>query len=129
MIHDTENKSHQLTAALDALKAKNHVFKPVGLTNPELLFGHGQTLLTEIKDDLINLGPFNAQFLFTYTRREIFTLSDGALIAIDFKFKSDEDKFGGLGVPLPKDKKDEKFKWPLDLENLKKFGINEIPEP
>lgn len=96
VIHNSDNKSPELTAALNALKEKNHVFKPVGLTNPELLFGHGQTLLTEIKDDLINLGPFYSQFLYTYTRNEIFTLSDGGKISIDYKFKCDEDMFGNL---------------------------------
>ena len=96
VIHDCDNKSPELTAALNALKEKNHVFKHVGLTNQQFLYGHGQTLLTEIKDDLINLGPFYSQFLYTYTRNEIFTLSDGGKISIDYKFKCDEDMFGNL---------------------------------
>ena len=42
VIHDVENKSPELTRAIDYLENKKHVFKPVQITNPKsMLEGHG----------------------------------------------------------------------------------------
>ena len=41
IIHDGEGKSAVLDYAIKDLEAKNHVFYPSSITNPNLLGGHG----------------------------------------------------------------------------------------
>mmetsp|Transcript_2075 Transcript_2075/g.3670 ORF Transcript_2075/g.3670 Transcript_2075/m.3670 type:complete len:84 (+) Transcript_2075:1065-1316(+) len=65
-----------------------HVFRPTRFSDPDLLGGHAQTLLTEIKDDFVNL-KFR-RFDYHYDEEEIFTLKDGGKVKINYKFQPEE---------------------------------------
>lgn len=84
IIHDTADKSEVLDYAIKAVEAKNHIFYPSSITNPNLLGGHGQTLLTEIKDEYINLAF--KQFDLTYDAEELLTLKDGGQMLLNYMF-------------------------------------------
>ena len=90
IIHDADDKSPELSRAIDYLKSKQLVFKPLTLTNPtSKLEGHGQTILSEIKDEYFNL-YFPQLFEFKYTKEEIYTFKDGGQTKICYKVNEKE---------------------------------------
>lgn len=87
IIHDPENKSNELDFAIKAVEAKNHIFYPTSISNPNLLGGHAQTLLTEIKDEYINLAF--RRFDYQYDDEELLKLDDGGEMLINYKYQVD----------------------------------------
>ena len=87
VMHDVENKTEVLDYAIKAVEAKGHVFYPASISNPNLLGGHGQTLLTEIKDEYINLAF--RQFDYEYDEEELLKLDDGGEMLVNFKYQVD----------------------------------------
>ena len=74
------------------MQEKNHVFRPSIITFPTVFGGHLQTIMTEIKDEYINLA-FREQFDFKYDRQEVFKFKDGGETFIDYKLHDDLDTF------------------------------------
>lgn len=67
------------------MQEKNHVFYPSSITNPKLLAGHGQTIMTEIKDEYVNLA-FPSMFGYEYDEEELLKLEDGGEMLVNYKF-------------------------------------------
>ena len=74
------------------MQEKNHVFRPSIITFPTMFGGHLQTIMTEIKDDYLNLN-FRDYFDFKYDREELFKFKDGGETFINYKLHDDYDLF------------------------------------
>ena len=88
VFNDIENKSPVMTRSIKLMQQKNHVFRPSVISFPNVFGGHLQTILTEIKDEYVNLA-FPEQFEFKYDKQEVFKFKDGGETFISYKLHDD----------------------------------------
>ena len=90
---EVKAKTPELLAGIEAVK--HHVFRPSTLSFRRISGGNMQTLLTPLKDYFRHrwLGPF------VYDNREVFTLSDGGEIYIEYLGKCFTEE-GGPERPI-----------------------------
>ena len=85
-IHDGEQqKSDMIVKAMKRVRNMKHVFQPSLYTAPSFMWGHGQSILTGLKQMWIDNMSSLPLGQIGYDKREIFTLSDGGEICLDFK--------------------------------------------